>query len=83
MIKPRAGEAGEGVNDTDNMFVFINHDEGVNRVMVHRLTGFHNLRILINSLWVTGHDLFHFRFEECLTETLHCPTNITVGDDTN
>ena len=83
MIKPRSGQTGEGVNNADNLFVFIYNDEGVNRIMIHRLTGLHNLRVLIDRLRVTGHDLIHLRIEKCLPETLHCPTDIAICDDSD
>ena len=46
MVEPGAGEAGEGVNDTNDMIIIVQHDEGVNRIVVHRFAGIHNLGVL-------------------------------------
>ena len=82
MIKPCAGEAGEGVDDADNMVVVIEHDKGVDRIVVHRLTGIYNLRVLIDGLWFACHDIRYGRTEEILPEAQHRTTYISVRHDT-
>ena len=68
MIKPCAGEAGEGVDDADNMVVVNEHDKGVDRIVVHHLAGFDNLGILMDGLGIAGHNVRNRRIEERLTE---------------
>ena len=49
MIKPCAGEAGEGVDDATDFGVGIKDHKGVNRVMIHRLTRLDDLRIAVDG----------------------------------
>lgn len=64
MVKPRAGEAGEGVDDATYTGGIVQHDEGVNRVMIHRLACFNYLRLFANRFRTTRHDLAHLRTKE-------------------
>ena len=64
MVKPRAREAGEGVDDAAYTGGIVQHDEGVNRVMVHFLTRLYDLRIFANRFRTTRHDLAHPRTKE-------------------
>lgn len=64
MVKPRAREAGEGVDDTADTGCIVQHDEGVNRVMVHLLTRLYDLRIFADRFRTTRHNLAHTRPEE-------------------
>ena len=84
MIKPRPRETGEGVHYSHYVEIgdwFVYHNERVNRVMVHLLARFHYLGVLANRLRVLGHDSANRSCKEILSESLHGPTNITVGDD--
>ena len=81
MIKTCAGEAGEGVDDTAYLALVIQHHEGVNRIMIHRLAGFHDLGILANRLGIAGHNVRYRRCEEGLSESLHRTTDISVRND--
>ena len=64
MIKSRAGEAGEGVDNSYNAVVIIQNDERVNRVMIHRLTGINYLGVLVDRLRFARHDVRNRRTEE-------------------
>lgn len=84
MIKPGTGKAGEGVHYSHYVEIgdwFVDHNECVNRMMIHLLARFHYLGVLANRLRVLGHDSGHRCCEEILSESLHCPTNIAIGDD--
>ena len=51
MVKPRAGEAGEGVDDATYTGGIVQHDEGVNRVMIQCLAANtnHTLRVSLRQ----------------------------------
>ena len=66
MIEPRAGEAGERVNNSHHvgiyhftiyhftiyhLFICVDNNERVDGVMVHRFTGFHYLYLLFSDWW--------------------------------
>ena len=50
-------------------------------VMIHRLAGLYDLRVAVNRLGVLAHDIYYRRGEEGLSQFLHCPTNIAVGNN--
>ena len=81
MIKPRPRQAGEGINHAHYALFIIQNDQRVDRVMVHLLARFHYLGVLANCLRVWGHDSGHRCCKEILSESLHGPTNIAIGDD--
>lgn len=83
MVKPRAREAGEGVDDAAYTGCIVQHDKGVNRVMIHRLACFYYLRILTDRFRMTCHDIANRGGKERLPQTLHRTTNISVCDNTN
>ena len=82
MIKPRTGEAGEGIDYSHNFASFVHYYQSVDRMMVHHLAGFDNLGVLVDGLGIAGHNVRYGRREEGLPETLHRATDIAVGDDT-
>ena len=83
MIKPCAGEAGEGVDDATDFGVGIKDNKGVNRIVIHRLTRLDDLGIAVDGLGVAGHDLRYRRSEERLSEAQHRTTDVSIGHDTD
>ena len=83
MIKPCARQAREGVDNTTDLRTVVKDNKGVNRVMIHRLSGFHDLGIAVDGLGVAGHDLRYRRSEERLPEAEHRTTDVSIGHDTD
>ena len=83
MVKPRAGKAGEGVDHAADTGRVVEHDQRVNRVVIHLLSGLHNLGGAGDGLGIAGHDLTNRRRKERLSQTLHGATDIAICDDTH
>ena len=81
MIKPCAGEAGEGVDDATDFRIVVEDDKRVNRIVIHRLSRLNDLRIAVDGLGVAGHDLRYRRSEERLPEAQHRTTDVSIGHD--
>ena len=80
MIKPCAGEAGEGVNDTHYAFP-IYYKQRVDGMMVHFFTGLDNLGGTGDRFRVTGHNLRDRCREEIRSQTLHRTTDVAICYD--
>ena len=83
MVKPRAREAGEGVDDAAYTGCIVQHDKGVNRVMIHRLACFNYLRLFADSFGGRGHNSRNLSAKEFLSQTLHSTAYIPISYDTN
>lgn len=83
MIKSCSGEAGEGVDDAAYTGGIVQHDEGVNRVMIHRLACFYYLRLFADSFGGRGHNSRNLSAKEFLSQPQHRTPDIPVGDNTN
>ena len=83
MVKPRAREAGEGVDDATDFGVGIKDHKGVNRVMIHRLACFNYLRLFADSFGGRGHNSRNLSAKEFLSQTLHSTAYIPISYDTH
>ena len=81
MIKPCAGEAGEGVYYTCNTGLVIHNYECVDGIMIHFLSGFHYLCIFSDCLGVAGHNFRYLGFKERSAQPLHRATDVAICDD--
>ena len=83
MVKPRAREAGEGVDDAAYTGGIVQDDEGVDRVMVHLLTRLYDLRLFADSFGGRGHNSRNLSAKEFLSQPQHRTPDIPISYDTN